>query len=153
MKKFYHYTPEFKLQTIIDSGEIKLATKSVGHKKEKPVAWVSSNEFWEHTATKMAFIDGNIKQLTFEEQLRDIGCARIEVCSTGIMSWAKLIHKAKMNPFIASIMEEKGIQMGGKPSEWYGSLNAIKKKNWSRAEVFRNGEWVLFESFQSIEAL
>lgn len=148
MKNFYHYTPEFRLQTIIDSGEIKLATKSVGHKNEKPVAWVSSNEVWEHTATKMIIVDGKIKQLTFEEQLKDVGCARIEVNNTGIMSWTKLIHKAKMNPLIASRMVEKGIEMGGRPSEWHGSLNTIKKKNWIRAEVFRNGKWILIEDFQ-----
>ena len=86
MKRYFHYTPTQRIEEIINSGQIKLATKSVYAKKEKAVAWVSTNEKWEHTATKIVENKyGQIKQMTFEEQLNNYGCARIEVKSDGLI--------------------------------------------------------------------
>lgn len=146
-KKFYHYTPQIRLKEIIQSGEIKLASKSVYSKKEKPVAWVSTNDFWEKTATKMIMENGRPKLLTFQEQLEKLGCARIEVIGTHLMTWAKLKHKANMDVFASQKFEEAGIKSGANPSEWYGSLESIKKSNWIKAEIYTHGKWVLFENF------
>ncbi|AJW63675.1 hypothetical protein VO54_02203 [Elizabethkingia miricola] len=148
MKRFFHYTLESRLQTIIDSGEINLATKSTYLKKEKPVAWVSTNAIWENTATKMKAINGKPVMMSFDEQVKEFGCARIEVKDIGLMTWAKLKYKAKMDFNIADRMEAVGISKGSRPSEWHGSLTTIKKKNWIRAEVFKDGEWVLYEEFK-----
>jgi hypothetical protein len=144
---FYHYTVETRLDEIIESGEIKLATKSVYNKKEKSVAWVSSNEHWENTATKIAGTEFGPRALTFEEQVSEFGCARIKVKNIGLMTWAKLKHKASMNLDIALLLEKVGIEKGAQPSEWFGSLFPIKKSHWIKAEVYRDGKWVVYEDF------
>ena len=106
--KLYHYTPEFRLEEIIESGEIRLATESVVDlKREKACAWVSSNPHWEETATKLFVKDGITTQLTFKEQLANFGCGRIEVKSVGFTTWGKLKYLAKMNLIAAKTMEKR----------------------------------------------
>lgn len=144
--KYFHYTTEQNLKAIIESGKIKLATAFVDI-REKPCAWVSTNLYWEHTATKAQLINGCIKTLTFEEQLKIAGCARIEVKPIGLYKWEILIHKIRMPKLIASILEESGIEIGAHPSEWFGSLNPIDSSRWIKAEVYRNGEWIEYKVF------
>lgn len=147
--KYYHYTPEDRLEEILDSEVIKLAKASTFNKKEKPVAWVSTNQFWEPTATKMwADSNGNYSPMTFEEQLSEFGCARIEVEPVGLYTWAKLIHIARMNERFAYEMEKVGIEKGGRPRDWYGSLTPISINRWIRAEVLRGDKWEEYEVFE-----
>ena len=44
-KSYFHYTPEIRLNEIIESGKIKLANTSV-FKREKACAWISTNPNW-----------------------------------------------------------------------------------------------------------
>jgi hypothetical protein len=48
----YHYTTGLKLKQIINSGCIKPTTAKI-EPHEKPVAWFSTQEQWEPTATKV----------------------------------------------------------------------------------------------------
>ncbi|MDI9257267.1 hypothetical protein [Flavobacterium sedimenticola] len=139
----YHYTTELKINEIINSGVINLSHANVYLKREKACAWVSSNPVWENTASKQVLDEnGNIVSLTFEEQAKSLGCARIKVKPNSFYTWAKLKHLAKMDLFIAKRMEIVGIELGAKPEEWFGSLYPIRKENWEKIEVFRDGEWV-----------
>ncbi len=150
MKRYFHYTTESRIKEIIDSGLIKLATKSIYHKNEKPVTWVSTNPQWENTATKIVFtITGESKHLTFEEQVKMLGCARIEVKNIGLNTWAKLIHKANMDKRAAKGFEETGKMKGANPNEWYGSLKPIRKEKWIKAEIYKNGKWELYQDFEN----
>lgn len=148
--KYYHYTRETQLEVIIKSGEIKLAVESSGGGREKACAWVSSNPQWEETATKAIFDDnGEYYELNFKEQLEIFGCARIEVKpSVGFINWGKLKHVAKMDLEIAKIMEIIGIEQGGDPKEWFGSLKPIGIENWVKAEVYKNDEWIEYKIFE-----
>lgn len=147
--RFFHYTTETRLEEIIQSEIISLATAGIDNKKEKPCAWVSSNSMWERTATKMAHNQfGEVIQLSFEEQLNIWGCARIEVEPKGFLPW-KIIRKiSNMRSRDADRMELQGIQKGGSPSEWFGSFSPIDINRWIRAEVYRNGEWVEYDVFE-----
>jgi hypothetical protein len=145
---YYHYTPEYRLKEIIESGEIKLATASVYASKEKACAWVSTNPHWEHTATKSLRDEfGNIKILTFTEQLEILGCTRIQVKPIGLTHWAKIKHLAKMDLEQAKRMENVGLMKGANSKEWFGSFLPIKKENWIKFEIYRNGEWVDYKVF------
>ncbi|RXR17360.1 hypothetical protein EQG63_11265 [Flavobacterium amnicola] len=149
MKKYYHYTTEFKLEEIIESEKIKLAVASVGGKNEKACAWVSSNPQWENTATKYESDElGNYHKLTFDEQLEKYGCARIQVEPIGLIPWNKIKHLAKMDLTYAESMVKAGIEMGGKQSEWFGSLYPIGIERWIKAEVYKNGEWIEYDVFE-----
>lgn len=148
--KYFHYTPEVRLEEIIESGNIKLATESVYDKKrEKACSWVSTNPNWENTATKILHDnEGNTVKLTFKEQVDFCGCARIEVKpSFGFINWGKIKHLAKMNLTLAKAMEETGIQQGASPKEWFGSFKPIPIDYWIKAEVFKNGEWIEYKTF------
>lgn len=150
MKRYFHYTPTVRIEEIIKSGQINLASKSVYAKKEKAVAWVSSNEEWENTASKIIFnAFGHSKHMTFEEQLEHLGCARIEVKPNGLMTWGKLKHKARMDLTMAITMEEVGIKQGASPSEWFGKLTPIYKSQWLKVEEFIDGKWVEYKSIKN----
>lgn len=140
--RYFHYTTEDNLDKIIEMGKIKLATACVVN-NEKPCVWVSTNPFWEYSATKSQLVGGCfIQSLTFEEQVEFWGCARIEIKPVGLYKWGKLIHKIRMAKEIALSLEEVGIEMGASPSDWYGSLYPIDISKWIKAEVYRNGEWI-----------
>lgn len=148
-KRFFHYTIETRLEEIIQSEIISLATVGIDNKKEKPCAWVSTNPKWEATATKMIRNQqGGITQMTFEEQLLSVGCARIEVEDKGLFPWKTIRKISNMRSRDADRMELQGIQKGGSPSEWFGSFSPIDINRWIRAEVYRNGEWVEYDVFE-----
>lgn len=148
-KRYFHYTTETRLEEIIQSEIISLATVGIDNKKEKPCAWVSSNPKWENTATKMAQNQfGEVIQLSFEEQLNIFGCARIEVEPTGLLPWKTIRKISNMKSKVADRMEVQGIQKGGSPSEWFGSFLPIDINRWIRAEVYKDGEWVEYDVFE-----
>lgn len=143
--RYFHYTPENRIKEIIASGEINLAYPSVKSSTEKACAWVSTNSNWEHTATKgRKDKGGNHEQLTFQEHKDWLGCARIEVKPIGIHSWNELKSLANMSSQWVRQMESAGIAMGGKPSEWFGSLEPIKSQNWVNIEVLKEGKWIQY---------
>ena len=148
-KRYFHYTTENRLEIILQSEIILLAGSGIENKNEKPCAWVSSNPKWEPTATKMIRNQkGEPTQMTFEEQLKNFGCARIEVEPKGLLPWKTIRKTAKIKPRMADAMESWGIQIGGSPSEWFGSFSPIDINRWIRAEIFRDGKWVEYEVFE-----
>lgn len=142
-KKFYHYTPEIRIQEIFNCQEIQLIKTHIKG-KEKPCAWVSTNEIWENTATKMAYSqdDNRLIQLDFEQQLELFGCARIQIKPTNLISWEKLKKSGQIDLKVAETYEQTGKKMGANPNEWYGSLTPIHINDWIKIEVYRNGKWV-----------
>lgn len=148
-KRFFHYTTESRLDEIIQSEKILLAQKSISHKKEKPCAWVSTNISWEPTATKLlGNIFGEPTQMTFKQQLKNFGCARIEVESKGLIPWKRIKKIVSMDPNIARRMENIGLELGANQNDWYGSLSPIDINRWIRAEVFKDGKWVEYDVFE-----
>lgn len=139
--KFYHYTPAFRISEMLNSMEIKPAVIGLG-KNEKPVTWISSNPFWENTATKMMNTEMGLVQLTFNQQVQYFGCARIEVKPNNLIPWKSLKHQAKIDRKKAANLIEKGEKMGGNPNEWYGSLSPIHINDWIKIEIYENGKWV-----------
>ncbi len=151
-KRYFHYTTESRLEEIIQSEKILLAHKSVGHNKEKPCAWVSTNNKWEPTATKLVMDEfGQTHRMTFYEQLDSFGCARIEVESKGLIPWKQIKKLANMNPKIAQQMEYVGAELGAKQNDWYGSFSPIDINRWIRAEIYKDGRWVEYDVFEEVE--
>lgn len=148
METLYHYTHHKALLGILKEGNIKLATASA--LKTKPIAWLSTDKVFERTALK-AIIDRTTKQkdkLTFDQQFKRLGLARIEVKHTKkIHTWAKLKHLAKYKDlsFIQGL-EEIGLELGAKPSDWFGSLSPITNDNFIKVEIFNGKKWVLYEN-------
>ena len=131
---------------MLESEEIKPAVIGLG-KNEKPVTWISSNPFWENTATKMMNTEKGLIQLTFNQQVQYFGCARIEVKPENLIPWTSLKHQAKIDKKKAKDLVEKGKKMGGNPNEWHGSLSPININDWIKIEVYNNGVWMTIRKF------
>jgi hypothetical protein len=87
-KRFFYYTTKTRLEEIIKIEIISIATAGIDNKKEKPSEWVSTNPKWEAAATKMiSNQQGQITQMTFEEKLVSVGCARMEEEDKGLFPW------------------------------------------------------------------
>ena len=54
-----------------------------------------------------------------------------------------------MDKRVAWAFEETGKMKGAIPTEWFGSLIPIKRERWIKAEIYKNGKWELFKSFES----
>ena len=149
-KNFYHYTHHKALQGILNDGYIRLADKSA-YKKVKSIAWVSSNEQWENTATKMVGIDSyRTKSLTFKEQLQNLGCARIKIKEDGINTWAKLKHIAKYTYEQIKSLEDVGYKQKAIPEQWHGSLKPIKESHFINIELHDGTQWVSYEDNKNL---
>lgn len=151
-KRFFHYTAEDRLETILDSEHIKVATANLP-KKVKPAAWFSTNETWEHTATKFAMNErGELTELSLDEMIEMCGLARIEIePTTPLITWAKYRHESGMSVQLADELETIGRKKGASPGQWYTSFRPVSIDYWIRAEVWRNGKWVEYEVFTDIE--
>lgn len=153
MIRLWHYTTEERLESIIQSEQINTTTNNVTHKKEQATSWVSSNPFWENTATKL-LTDGSgyFEKMTREEQLERFGLARIEVNPKfGFYPWKTYRKLAKVEKKLADGMELSGIQNGAKIREWFCSFKPIPIDYWIRAEIFKDGEWVEYDVFEIID--
>lgn len=149
-KKFYHYTHHKALQSILNDGYIRLADKSA-YKNVKSIAWVSSNEQWENTATKMVKIDSySTKSLTFKEQQEYLGCARIKIKEDGISTWAKLKHIAKYTYEQIKTLEDLGYEQKAIPEQWHGSLKPIQEGNFINIELHDGSQWVSYEDNKNL---
>lgn len=140
--KYYHYTPETRIPEILKSEKIIPATLYL-YKNEKPCTWVSSNQVWEKSCSKMAkTVDGRLIQLNFKKQLEKFGCARIELKPTNLYHWPKLKHLIRIESKKAQQLEDIGIERGANPLEWYGSLFPIGIDQWIKIEIYKNGKWI-----------
>ncbi len=77
-ENIYHYTTGLKLRSIINSGAIKPTTAKI-EPNEKPVAWFSTQDQWEPTATKVPIPGKQGQLLTAKAQS---GLVRITVPGT-----------------------------------------------------------------------
>ncbi len=146
--KLWHYTSKLALDKILESELINLATEGIP-KGEKSGAWFSSNPIWENTVTKLLKDDfGNLKQMSFEEMNQKFGCARIEIeFNTSIMTFAKFRHISRMTLTTYESLVSSGLMKEANPNEWYVSLKPITIDYWTKAEIWENGSWVLYEEF------
>ncbi|AOW10531.1 hypothetical protein [Flavobacterium gilvum] len=148
--RFFHYTREDLIPTIINSQVIKFE-KYQYDESEKPIAWASSNPNWENTATKsICLSDGILESLTFAEQVDCCGCARIQIKPTfKLHNWKIIARLANMQKEYIKPFENAGKKMGGNPNEWFGSLVPIPIDEWMRIEIYQNGKWIIIINFEN----
>jgi hypothetical protein len=122
---------------------IKLATAGVDFRSERQIAWVSSNQQWGNSATKLAKCEkGIVHKLTFKEQAQHFGCARIQINTECLQDWNSLKKSAKIKSNVIKLMQSEGRKMGSNPVQLFGSMNPISDDHWVRVEVYRNGQWI-----------
>ena len=127
MINVWHYTSKAHLPAILKCGELRPSNTLA--KDEKPLLWFSSNQGWEHTATKYLGNErGEISRLTFEEQARLFGCIRFGLCADDprLMAWPDACAWAGMTDKTRATLEDAGRKVGATPGEWLASYMPVR---------------------------
>ena len=124
MELIYHYTSGQHLEKILAKGELIVSEWEKKNNVKPPALWLSTNPIWENTATKLIIENGEIKQLTKEEQYQRLGLIRfiLEFKKNILCSWAKYKHKSNTTIQVYEKMEQDGIIQGANPKEWFASF-------------------------------
>lgn len=139
----WHYTTGQKFHSIWQDGLIVPATAGVP-KREKPIVWFSSNQYWEQTAGKMLRMpDGTLAKLTMDQtRQHGGGLARIGVAlETAPRRWPALKRSSRMSPKMARALWAAGINDGADPTEWFGTFDPVPRESWLAVQVLRDGAW------------
>ena len=129
----YHYTTGLKLRSIINSGAIKPTTAKI-EPHEKPVAWFSTQDQWEPTATKVP-IPGMQGQI--ETAKAQGGLVRITVpgtCAPYVFPQLPLIAGTKPSVCIGLLIA--GLELGSDPDSWRFSTTSVPTALFREVEFF-----------------
>ena len=140
-ENIYHFTTGLKLRSIINSGAIKPTTAKI-EPHEKPVAWFSTQEQWEATATKVPIpgIQGQI--MTAQAQG---GLVRITVPGTcAPYGFQQLPLIAGTKPSVCIGLLIAGLDLGADPDTWRFTPTPVPTALFREVEFydFANDSWV-----------
>jgi hypothetical protein len=137
----YHYTTGLKLKQIINSGAIKPTTAKI-EPHEKPVAWFSTQDHWEPTATK-APVPGRQGQIMTAQAQG--GLVRITVPGTSapyVFPQLPLIAGTKPSVCIGLLMA--GLELGSDAGTWRFTPTPVPTALFREVEFydFASDRWV-----------
>jgi hypothetical protein len=137
----YHYTTGTRLRSIVNSGAIKPTTAKI-EPHEKPVAWFSTQDQWEPTATKVP-IPGMAGQIATARAQG--GLVRITVpstCAPYIFPQLPLI--AGTMPSVCIGLLVAGLELGSDPDTWRFTPDAVPVSLFREVEFydFANNTWL-----------
>ena len=162
MQVAWHYTTLENATLIEADGRLRPATAWLVS-GEKPVIWFSLSQEWEPTATKWLAHEspeGTIEQkLATPAEMVEVagGLVRYGVFPStklGLMSWAKIVRKAKIPRGLADSLELVAMEQGADPAKWLGRFKPLPISRCCRVEIFDvetvdpnggvSGSWLLF---------
>jgi hypothetical protein len=137
----FHYTTGLKLKQIINSGCIRPTTAKI-EPHEKPVAWFSTQDQWEPTATKVP-IPGMQGQI--ETARAQGGLVRITVpgtCAPYVFPQLPLIAGTKPSVCIGLLLA--GLELGSDPGTWRFTPEPVQTALFREVEFydFANDRWL-----------
>lgn len=140
----YHYTTGLKLKQVINSGAIKPSTAHVPV-NEKPVAWFSTQNQWEPTATKVPIPGMAGQNATAKAQG---GLVRITVpgtCAPYIFPQLPLIAGTSPTACIGLLLA--GVELGSDPETWRFTPTPVPTALFREIEFydFANDRWVAID--------
>ena len=140
-ENIYHYTTVLKLRSIINSGAIKPTTAKI-EPHEKPVAWFSTQDQWEPTATKVP-IPGMAGQIATARAQG--GLVRITVSgSAAPYTFPQLPLMAGTSPKTYIGLMLSGLELGSDPSTWRFTPTPVPTALFREVEFFdfANDRWL-----------
>jgi len=114
-ENIYHYTTGMKLRSIINSGVIKPTPAKI-EPHEKPVAWFSTQEHWEPTATKGPIPGMQGQIMTAQAQGGLVKIAVPGTCAPHHFPQLPLIAGTKPSVCIGLLIA--GLELGSDPDTW-----------------------------------
>jgi len=143
-ENIYHYTTGLKLRSIINTGAIKPTTAKI-EPHERPVAWFSTQDRWEPTATKVP-IPGMQGQIATAQAQG--GLVRITVpgtCAPYIFPQLPLIAGTKPSVCVGLLLA--GLQLGSDPDTWRFSPTPVPTAMFREVELydFASDRWLAID--------
>jgi len=137
----HHFTTGVKLKQIINSGHIRPSTAHVPS-NERPVAWFSTQDQWEPTASKSP-IPGLLGQI--ETAQAQGGLVRITVpgtCAPYVFPQLPLIAGTKPSVCIGLLIA--GLELGSYPDTWRFTPTPVPTALFREVEFydFAQDQWV-----------
>ncbi len=132
-KQVYHYTTGLKLRSIVSSGQIAPSAAKI-EPHEKPVAWFSTQEEWEPTATKVPIPGLKGQMLTAQAEG---GLVRITVpgtCAPYIFPQLPLIAGTQPSVCIGLLLA--GVELGSDPDTWRFTPTPVPVSLFREVELF-----------------
>ena len=140
----FHYTTGLKLLSIINSGHITPTTAKI-EPHEKPVAWFSTQDQWEPTATKVP-IPGMAGQIATAQA--QSGLVRITApgsCAPYIFPQLPLIAGTSIKACIGLL--HAGLELGADPRAWRFTPMPVLTALFREVEFydFANDNWLAID--------
>ncbi len=122
----WHYTTAKKFDLIMES-KILLPADIGVIEPELPVLWFSTHPKFEPSAHKaITYSDGTYGNATLEEMYRMTGgLARFGCPISKLQCGENLRKAAKMKSLMWRRLVKRGVQMGAKPSDWWGHVGRM----------------------------
>lgn len=139
----FHYAPWARLPAIMESGELRCS--NAGAADELPLLWLSANQYWEPTATKLLKLhSGELRRLSFREMEVRFGCVRFALPADDprLLDWQDACRYAGTPRATRRSLEQVGRSMGGNPKHWF-AVTASLSVNSLPFQVLLNGAWVV----------
>jgi len=129
----FHYTSEFRVNQILESGELKTNRNSL-KRKETPTIWLSTQPEWEDSALKCI----NFKNK--EQQHQTIGLGRIVVpFSEQFITYGKWTHASGVQPSLVSQMKASFPNFDR--TKWWASFRNIPQAEFLSVEYWDGEQW------------
>ena len=140
-ERIYHYTTGSKLRQIINTGAIKPTIAKI-EPHEKPVAWFSTQEQWEPTATKVPTpgMQGQIE--TAKAQGGLVRITAPGTCAPFVFQQLPLIAGTKPSVCIGLLIA--GLELGSDPDTWRFTPTPVPTALFREIEFydFAHDRWV-----------
>jgi hypothetical protein len=140
----WHYTVGVHVPSIVKDGVIRPATRFVPP-GEKPIVWFSTHPDWEPTANKnWPNPDGSLIRLDRAGTAEKCGgLERFGVADeTAPYRWQALKDLSGMSRKMAQGLYDTAIRMGARPSDWWGTFDAVPRSLWIAVQVHSGGVWL-----------
>jgi hypothetical protein len=146
--KAWHYTTLSVLYEIIKSGVL-MPTCYPGADQFRSTLWFSTNPVWEPTSAKRVGLrshSGGLtmmqRRLTKDEQHAILGLARIEAPpDLELLPFWRWCDTVDAPDEWAMSMMSGGVELGGKPTEWFASFDPLPASRWMSVEVWNGHSW------------
>lgn len=140
----WHYSKAGHLQSIFDSGEIRLATIGVPV-GERPALWLSSDPNLEWTAYPKATLQ-ELEESAYQPVRFCLDSTALERGDVHLVSWKKHRQKGGVIPAMARALEAVARDLSADCKNWWCSYSPISLEHFSKVEMMIGGEWVLIAS-------
>jgi hypothetical protein len=105
--------------------------------QERPIVWLSSDQYMEQTAIKEVIDNGRRRTMSMLEQHKVIGVVRFSIQNRPPVLNAKYLRQlANINRATWDRMLRGAARVGANPLQWFGVIGAVDRSLWTGIEIW-----------------